>query len=75
MRETVPSPVVECRQMNDCPRSDMTAPRAKSGWPPEDDQCGLPSDSEAHWPRKSTSGVALVAMKRASRATMLGSFG
>src|SRR5215210_776452 len=66
MREVASSAVVECSTMKDWPCSENSAPRAKSGWPPEEDQYSLPSDSEAHWPRKSTSRVALIATKLSS---------
>jgi hypothetical protein len=59
--------------MNDWPSSAKTAPRAKSGWPPDEDQYSLPSDSDAHWPRKSTSTAALIATIRSSRAMTRGS--
>jgi hypothetical protein len=61
---------VECSTIKDWPCSERIAPRAKSGWPPEDDQYSLPRDSEAHWPRKSTSRVALMAPKLFSPATL-----
>src|SRR5215208_6873554 len=48
MREVASSAVVECRAIKDWPLSEKSAPRAKSGWPPDDDQYWLPSDSEAH---------------------------
>src|SRR5829696_1005481 len=69
MRETDSSAVVECSTMKDWPCSERIAPRAKSGWPPEDDQYSLPRDSEAHWPRKSTSRAALMATNLSSPAT------
>src|SRR5918997_7177087 len=59
MREIDASAVVECSTIKDWPCSENSAPRAKSGCPPDDDQYSLPNDSEAHWPRKSTSRVAL----------------
>src|SRR3712207_7295959 len=66
MRETDSSAVVECSTMKDRSCSERIAPRAKPVWPPEEDQYSLPSDSEAHWPRKSTSRVALMATKLSS---------
>ena len=38
MRETDSSAVVECSKIKDWPCSANIAPRAKSGWPPEEDQ-------------------------------------
>src|SRR5215217_8515257 len=70
MRETDSSAVVECSTIKDWPCSEKSAPRAKSGWPPDEDQYSLPSDSEAHWPRKSTSRVALIATKLSSPAML-----
>src|SRR5829696_5032516 len=70
MRDTDSSAVVECSTVNDWPCSERMAPRAKSAWPPEEDQYTLPSDSEAHWPRKSTSSVALMATKLSSPAML-----
>src|SRR5829696_773935 len=70
MREIDSSAVVERSTIDDCPCSERIAPRAKSGWPPDDDQYSLPRDSEAHWPRKSTSRVALMATKLSSPATL-----
>ena len=37
-------------------------------------QYSVPSDSEAHWPRKSTSRVALIAVIRGSRPMLRESF-
>ena len=73
IRETVSSWVAECRTMNAAPCSDMIAPRAKSGWPPDDEKYWLPSDSEAHCPRKSTSSAAFTARNSGSRAMFHGS--
>jgi hypothetical protein len=70
MREIDSSAVVECNTIKDWPCSEKSAPRAKSGWPPDDDQYSLPNDSEAHWPRKSTSRVALIATKLSSPAML-----
>jgi len=47
--------------IKDWPCSENMAPLAKSGCPPEEYQYSLPSDSEAHWPSKSTLRVALMA--------------
>src|SRR5215210_8721801 len=73
MRETDSSAVVECSTINAWPCSAKIAPRAKSGCPPEDDQYSLPNDSEAHWPRKSTSRVALTTFMWSSLAMLRGS--
>src|ERR687885_2981079 len=67
MRDVDSSAVVECSTMKDWPCSEKIAPRAKSGWPPEEDQYSLPSDSDAHCPRKSISTVAFTATKLSSR--------
>src|SRR5919199_1085348 len=66
IRDNDSSAVVECNTMKDWPCPEKIAPRAKSGWPPEEDQYSLPSDSEAHCPRKSTSRVAFIATKLSS---------
>src|SRR5204863_5151079 len=58
---------------NDWPPDEWIAPRPKSSWPPVDDQYWLPSDSDAHWPRKSTSSVALIATMPAWRLMLRGS--
>src|SRR5919199_4947657 len=70
MRDTDSSTAVECSTINDWPCSEKSAPRAKSGWPPDEDQYSLPSDSDAHCPRKSTSSVALIATKLSSAAIL-----
>src|SRR3954453_7066653 len=46
--------------MNACPLAEYMAPRATSTWPPLDDQYFPATVSDAHWPIKSTSVVALI---------------
>src|SRR3712207_1054642 len=73
IRETDSSAVVEWSTKKDWPCSAKIAPRTKSGWLPDDDQYSLPRDSEAHWPKKSTSRVALMTAMWTSRAMLRGS--
>ena len=69
-----PCEVVECTTTNPWPPSEYIAPRAKSFWPPDDEEELPPIVFDAHCPRKSTESVALIDTKLVSLAMILGSF-
>src|SRR3546814_2254544 len=72
MRDTVPPAAVAGSTTKALPFSEYMAPRAKSAWPPLEDQYLPPTVSDAHWPTRSTSVVALIDTKQSSRAITLG---
>ena len=74
MRDTVPPAAVDGSTTNARPCGENIAPRAKSACPPLDDQYRPATVSDAHWPTRSTSVVALIETKHSSWPMMRGSF-